>query len=173
MFALALFAWGCDSVQEPVHAGLTPGGMVVMSTTGETYVVAEEMDPSAGSISAVIGQAGGEITLGANTLYVSEGAVSEATTFAITRNPESALRVELSATRETENDVGAAGFNAPVTLKMGYANAESLPGDLSTMTLIYYRPDGLVETLPTSVDVANATVTATLPHFSLFGPAWP
>lgn len=171
LLALSVFAWGCSDVAS-VDAGLEPAPMIVMSTTGETYVVAQETDPSAGSISVEIGAAGGELTLGSNTLLVSPGAVSAPTTFTMVRDPESPIRVRLSA-GSGDNAVGETGFGAPVTLKLNFANASSIPADLSGITLIYFRSDGLVETLPTSVDSETATITANLPHFSIYGAGWP
>ena len=169
----ALFLWGCDAMQEPIEPRLSPGGMVVMSTTGETYVVAHETDPQAGSISAEIGAAGGELVLGDHKLVVSAGAVDSATTFKMQRDPEYPIRVHLTASRDSENDVGQAGFGAPVTVTVSYDAAAEKPADESEITLMYFRPDGLVETLTTTVDVDGNKVSAALPHFSLFGLGWP
>lgn len=173
VLAVSLFAAGCDALQEPIEPRLSPSGMIVMSTDGVPYVVAEESDPQAGSVSAVVGSAGGELKLGSHTLYISAGAVSDSTTFKMVRDPETPIRVHLTASRVTENDVGAAGFGAPVTLKLHYGSAAELPSDPASLTAMYFRPDGLVETLATTVDTEAATVTTHLPHFSLFGLGWP
>lgn len=172
LLALSLFAWGCSDLAEPAPS-LDPAPMVVMSTTGESYVVAQEVDPLSGSISAEIGSAGGELTLGAHTLYVSEGAVAEPTIFTMTRDPESPIRVKLSAGVDGGNEIGTTGFAAPVTLQLNFGTAWELPADLSGITLIYFRADGLVETLPTSVDAEKTTISAELPHFSIYGAGWP
>ena len=173
VLAASLFAAGCDALQEPVEPRLNPGGMVVMSTGGEKYTVAVEKDADAGSVSAEIGSAGGRLVLGKHELLVSQGAVSEAATFTMARNAEEPLRVKVTATRVTENDVGAAGFAAPVTLKISYENAAALPADASSIAMLYFRPDGLVETLSASVETHGHRVSSDLPHFSLFGLGWP
>lgn len=171
--AASLFAAGCDAIQEPMEPRLSPGGMVVMSTTGQKYTVAVEKDANAESVSASIGSAGGKLVLGKHELLISSGAVAEATTFTMQRSAEDPLRVKLTATRVTENDVGSVGFSAPVTLKLSFQNASDLPADLTSVSLIYFRPDGLIETLSTELDRNGHRVSSALQHFSLFGLAWP
>lgn len=173
VLAASLFLWGCDAVQEPIQPRLSPNGMVVMSTDGVPYVVAMETNPAAEQVSAVIGAEGGELGLAnGHKVFVSAGAVNAPTTFTLRRYPEEPLRVKLTAGRDAENDVGAAGFSAPVTLQLSYAGAGNLPDNLDGLTLIYFRNDGLVETLSTQVDTGAKTIRASLPHFSLFGLAW-
>lgn len=172
VLAASLFLWGCDAVQEPIEPRLAPTGMVVMSTDGTPYVVAMESDPSAEFVSGVIGAAGGELGIaGSHKIIVSAGAVDTATVFTMQRYPEEPLRVKVTAGED--NVVGAAGFGAPVTLLLDYTSAANLPADLSSMELIYFRNDGLVEVLDTQVDTATGKLHADLPHFSLFGLAWP
>ena len=85
--------------------------------------------------------------MGRHSLYVSPGAVKQTTKFTMTRDAENSLRVKLTAGLQSENDVGAAGFDAPVYLVLSYARAENLPRDKSSITVVYFRPDGLVEEL--------------------------
>ena len=68
---------------------------------------------------------------------ISEGAVAGPTLFTMTRDVEEPLRVKLTAGVSSENDVGAAGFAAPVTLVVSYAGAYEKPADASSMTVGY------------------------------------
>lgn len=172
--ALTLFTSACDSVTTGSQAGdMDPSPMVVMSTTGQRFTMAWEWNPAATTVTASIGPAGGVMALGRNMLWVSPGAVSENTRFVMARDPSAPLRVRLSAGRNGENDVGDNGFAAPVKLGIYYGNAAELPTSLETMQLVYFRPDGLVEPLESQVRVYENLVVADLPHFSLFGAAWP
>lgn len=173
VLAASLFLWSCDNIGNSTTPELGPDPMVVMSTSGKRYVVAVERDPDAGSVSATIGAAGGVLVLGKHSLWVSKDAVSGPTTFRMARDPEHPLRVKLSAGQDGENDIGSQGFAAPVKLALSFDKATDLPADKSTLTLLYFRADGLVEELDTRVDVYGLTAVAELPHFSLFGLGWP
>lgn len=171
--ALSLFLWSCDSAPEAIQPELEPSALVVTSTTGKRYVVGWEANATPQTASANIGPSGGVLRLGSHVLMVSPNAVSAPTKFTMTRSAESPLRVKLTAGRESENDVGARGFNAPVRLALYFANATRLPADRSSIGVIYFRPDGLVEEMTTELDVYENVAVAALPHFSLFGLAWP
>ncbi len=170
--AMSLFVWGCDNAGM-TQPELAPSAVVVTSTSGRRFQVVAEKDKRAESVSAQIGRQGGVLTLGRHSLYVSPGAVKQPTKFTITRDAADALRVKLTAGRQSENDVGAEGFDAPVYLVLSYAQAEDVPRDRSTIKMVYFRPDGLVEELETDVQVWGKYAGAELPHFSLFGLAWP
>lgn len=173
MLAMSLFMWSCDSAGSLTDPQLEPTPMVVMSKSGKRFTVAAERNPEVGTVSARIGRAGGVLVMGRHTLTVARGAVDAPTTFTMTRDPEAPLRVQLTAGRNSQNDVGAAGFNAPVTLSLSFQKTSDAPRDGSSITVIYFRPDGLVEELETEVRVRGKTASAVLPHFSLFGLAWP
>lgn len=169
---VVLLVWGCDSA-EMMEPELSPSPVVVTSTSGRRFVVAVERNKRAESVSAQIGPQGGVLTLGRHSLYVSPGAVSETTRFTIARDAENALRVKLTAGLQSENDVGAKGFDAPVYLLLSYAEVEAAPRDRSSIKVVYFRPDGLVEEIETDVQVLGRYAGAELSHFSLFGLAWP
>lgn len=173
LLAMSLFMWSCDQAEQVTEPQLSPAPLVVMSKAGKRFRVAAERNPEVGSVSAEIGRAGGVLVLGRHTLTVSRGAVDAPTTFTMTRDPSAPLRVQLTAGRESQNDVGAAGFAAPVTLSLSFQNAADTPRDRTSITIIYFRPDGLVEELETEVRVVGKVASAELPHFSLFGLAWP
>jgi hypothetical protein len=173
VLAMSLFLWSCDNAPGAIQPELEPSALVVTSTAGKRYVVGWEANAVAQTTSATIGSSGGILRLGSHVLIVSPNAVSAPTKFTMTRSAESPLRVKLTAGRESENDVGARGFDAPVRLALFYANAAQLPADRSSIEVIYFRPDGLVEEMTSQLDVYGNFAVATLPHFSLFGLAWP
>lgn len=169
MIALAVVATSCDNIGEPTEPTLGPSPMVVTSTSGEKYTVAVELLPTKGEVSASIGTGGGVLVLGRHFLTIAPGAVSAPTQFKMVRDAENPLRVELTATRNTENDIGSQGFNASVKLGISYFGTVSTPLDLNSMKILYFRPDGLVEVMPSWVQVGNYLVTAELQHFSQYG----
>jgi hypothetical protein len=173
MMAMSLFLWSCDDAENATQPQLEPSALVVTSTAGKRYFVGWEANAAAQTVSASIGSSGGILRLGRHILVVSPNAVTAPTKFTMTRSAESPLRVKLTAGRDSENDIGARGFNAPVRLALYYANAAQLPADRSAIEVIYFRPDGLVEEMSTQLDVYGSFAVATLPHFSLFGLAWP
>lgn len=173
LIALPLVAWSCDDFHGPIEPELAPRQMVLTSTSGTKFVIAYEWDPAAGSISGEIGTAGGVLVLGYHALWVSPDAVSAPTKFTMTRDLEHPLRVKLTAGRDAENDVGAGGFAAPVYLGLSYANVSGVPSDKSSIEVLYMRPDGLVEEVPSAVDLGSSRIVARLPHFSLFTLGWP
>ena len=169
--AATLLMWGCDDVGNVNAPQLDPAPMTVQSSDGETLVVAYEKDPESGTVSATIGPRGGIIGLGKHVVYVTRNAVSEPTEFTITRAPELPIRVKLTAGED--NEVGENGFNAPVILGLSMGDAANVPDDADrkNATVVYYRGDGKVDVLDSRV--YGHLVIARLPHFSLFGLAWP
>ena len=173
--AATIFAAGCENIGQTTAPTLEPEPMVVMSTTGERYVVAMEWSPSAAEVKADVGPAGGVLMLGRHSLWVSSGAVAQVTTFKIQRDLAHPLRFKLSAgTDGQENNIGAAGF-APGKVKLGlsYHGLRNRPTTPEQMKILYFRPDGLVEPLPSQIQIGNHVVVAAIPHFSLFGLGWP
>lgn len=149
------------------------GPVTVTSAAGRLLTVAAERDPEVGSVSALIGPAGGTITLDRHMLTVTRGAVKGLTRFTMARDPGTPLRIRLAAGVQDRNDVGAAGFEAPVTLSLSFHKVHDAPGESSGATVVYFRPDGVAKELETDVRVIGRVATANLPHFSLFGLAWP
>ena len=171
--ALAIFLPGCDSLGDSTRPELDPRGYAIFSTSsGEQYVVTRE-PVSYGIVSGTIGNAGGELHLGVHSLVVPAGAVSEATVFTMSRPEGDLLRLSLSATRESYNDVGAAGFAVPLQLRLSFVDAGDLPADVSKLEVIYFEPTGTVAPQPTYLDVTGGVASGDIPHFSDFGLAWP
>jgi hypothetical protein len=173
VMALSLFVWGCDNVGRPTEPGLTPGNQVFSSTAGQRYAVAQEHHLDVGIVTATIGPAGGKLSLGHHELTVPRGAVAGPTVFALSRVDGSNVRVRLTATAESENDVGAAGFAVPVKLSLSFHKVADLPSDLSTLTILYFRSDGLVDDLGADVQITGKRASSNLRHFSDYGLAWP
>lgn len=173
MMAMSPVLFSCDSMETVTEPQLAPAHLAVMSKAGRRLVVAAERTPGIGTVSAEIGRAGGVLVLGGHTLTVSRGAVQAPTKFTMTRDPAEPLRVRLTASRQSQNDVGAAGFDAPVILSLSFGKVADAPRDESAIAIVYFRPDGLVEELETEVHQVGKVASAQLPHFSLFGLAWP
>lgn len=172
--AMGLVFWGCENMGAPTQpGGLDPRGYAIFSsTTGEQYVVIREAGEST-LVSGTIGAAGGELHLGKHTLEIPAGAVAEPTVFSMGRADGDLVRIRLSATRDAHNDVGAAGFAAPVRLTLSFDSATDLPGDVTKLRVIYFQPDGLVAPQETYLNLSGHTASGDLPHFSDYGLAWP
>ena len=145
----------------------------VMGRSGGRLALAAECVPETGTVSGIIGRVGGVLILGRHVLTVTAGAVTAPTKFAMTRLPGAALRLRLTAGRREQNDMGSAGFRAPVSLSLSFHGILDLPPARSGISIIHFITDTLVEELVTEVRVNGKGATAELPHFSLFGLAWP
>lgn len=173
LLALSVFLYSCDNLGQTTGPELNPRGYAIFSsTTGEQYVVVRG-EEGLGVVSGTIGASGGELHLGTHTLEVPAGAVDAPTVFSMSRAADDLLRIRLSATRDSHNDVGAAGFEKPVRLSIDFSAAEDLPNDVSQLEVIFFRPDGLVEPFSTFLDVQDKKATGELPHFSDYGLGWP
>lgn len=170
--SLSLALWSCDGIQSSVRPELEPSPVMVASTSGTSLVVAWERNPTSGSVSADIGAGGGVLVMGKHVLWVPENAVSETASFRMIRDVEHPLRVKLTASRAGDNDIGSAGFSTPVYLGISYDDAD-VPSDESILEAIYFRPDGLVEEVPSTVITSENRIVAKLSHFSMYGVAWP
>jgi hypothetical protein len=171
--SLSLVLWSCDSINQPTQPGpMSVGGSAVYNSSGKKYEVAREA-ASVGTVSATIGSSGGQLILGKHRLIVPRGAVSNATVFTMSRVDGDQVRFRFSATRNTHNDVGAAGFAVPVQLRIVYEDVTLLPSDLSILEVVYFRPDGTITGMATQLNFNQRWAEGSLPHFSDFGLAWP
>jgi hypothetical protein len=172
ILAATLVLGGCEST-----TGLTaPSTLehkignerVVITEYGDAgYKMVQETDPTVGTVTAVIDEKGGSLSIGGTTLDVPAGAVDGPTTFTVNK-PNGELAYDFSATQQTPNDVGSAGFAVPLTLTISYA---SIPNAMEAPAVIWIKPDGRAEALQTKVDSANKTMTAEVTHFSIYGGA--
>jgi hypothetical protein len=141
---------------------------VVITEYGDAgYKMVQETDPTVGTVTAVIDEKGGSLSIGGTTLDVPAGAVSGPTTFTVNK-PNGELAYDFSATQKTPNDVGSAGFPVPLKLTISYAD---IPNAMEAPAVIWIKPDGRAEALQTQVDTANKTMTAEVTHFSIYGGA--
>jgi hypothetical protein len=141
--------------------------VVVTEIGDQGYKMVQETDPTVGTVTAVIDEKGGSLSIGGTTLDVPAGAVSGPTTFVVNR-PNGELSYDFTATRRTLNDVGSAGFAVPLKLTISYGRVQR---NMSAPTIVWIRPDGHAEALATRVDKANRTMTAQITHFSIYGGA--
>ena len=127
----------------------------------------QETDPTVGTVTAVIDQKGGSLSIGGTTLDVPAGAVSGPTTFRVTK-PNGEITYDFTATRKTLNDVGSAGFAVPLKLTIYYGGVHR---NMKAPTIVWIRPDGHAEALITTVEKRSRTMSAQITHFSIYGGA--
>lgn len=173
---LSLSVWGCENLSEPTQPQLRSNGgihavITVVQSDGSTVV--RETDLSAGTVAGTIDQAGGKLILGQHVLDIPAGAVDAPTLFTMNKLDADHVRMKLTATRVTTNDVGAQGFAVPVKLTLSYKNAAELPNDQSLLRIIWIKLDGSYESQASTVDVQGKRVTASLSHFSDYALAFP
>jgi hypothetical protein len=165
---LALALSGCETAKGPTEA--MPPQEVRFQESGSVKLVKGEIP--AFSVSQEIGPGGGVI-VGATgySLAVPPGAVSQPTVFTFESLSSSGyLGVKLTATAVGSsdlNDVGRAGFLVPLTLILSTETATStLEG--KDVTVVWVRPDGVLERMPSSFDLTKKIVTGKLTHFSQY-----
>lgn len=141
---------------------------------GALHRVHHRGGPRTGEVaSAVIGSEGGSLTLGQHRLLVPASAVSYPTRFELSLAENEFVQVELRASSYTRGqagaDVGRRGFSKPVTLELSYADAASVTG--TEMVIVWVRPDGSLQPIPSVRDTARNVVSAELSHFSPYALA--
>ena len=113
VLAVTLVVGGCENADRLTAPSLEHkigNERVVVTEYGDAgYKMVQETDPTVGTVTAVIDQNGGSLSIGGTTLDVPAGAVTGPTTFTVNK-PNGELAYDFSATRETPNDVGSAGF---------------------------------------------------------------
>lgn len=174
--ALSLLLWSCDNLSEPSGALLGPGDAahnLVTTTSKDGYTVARESSATAGSVVGVIGESGGKLVLGQHVLEVPAGAVSGPTTFTMSTVVSDEIKVSLTATQVTTNDIGERGFATPVRLTLSYKNASEIPDNEEDLTILWVKLDGSKEPQPSSVDVQGKRVSSPLGHFSDYALGFP
>lgn len=120
-------------------------------------------------LSTLLGSNGGLLSLLGHSIAVPAGAVDGPALFSIEVENEGIVEVDLSATRISLLggliDIGAQGFDRPVTLTLSYARATNVE-DPDDLVILRRLPGGGFEELPTTVNKWNKTVSAKLEHFS-------
>lgn len=142
--------------------------------TGTGFVVVRETEERVGAVEAVIGPAGGTLSLGEHILFVPPHAVDAEATFRMEKHAGTHVRLHLTASRHAENDVGRRGFKRPLTLMLSYRDAANLAAsDISALQVMYIRNDNRVKPLPSSINYFDRWVGTELRHFSEYGIGWP
>ncbi len=169
--AVALVFSACENTDQFTAPSLKQkvgNERVVVTEYGENgYKLVRETDPAVGTVSGVFDQNGGSLSIGGTTLTIPAGAVSAPTTFTINR-PDGELTFDFSATQNTANDVGSAGFAVPLSLTISYAGVN---GTVNNPVIVWIKPSGYAEPQPTTVDSTAKTMTAPINHFSVYGGA--
>lgn len=141
-----------------------------LSAAGGAWQVVEIAHSMRGVVSATIGAEGGQLVLGDIRLVVPAGAVEAPTKFKM-KKADGYLRVSLTASRFSPNDVGSKGFLEPLTLSFDYANSAVLQDDASSYAVVWIKPDGSFEPQPTTVDAEATVVHGSITHFSDYAMA--
>ncbi len=126
-------------------------------------------------LTKLLGVGGGTISVAGVTLDVPSGAVTGPTLFTVFALPTPVIDASLTAVVPQwlgrVLDIGALGFNKPVTVTMSYAHANNVV-DPSKLVIVYYNYDeNKLEALPSTVDTVRKTVSAQTRHFSKYGMA--
>lgn len=171
--ALSLVLWSCTDLQEGPLGPSQKQDVLVSNTTGSGFTIVKQTDLTLGTVSGVIDQNGGKLSLGQHTLEVPSGAVSGPTTFAMTKLDGDHIAVGLTATRLLLNDVGSNGFATPVRLTLSYKNAAQMPSNEQDLSIVYLKPDGTREGRTSTVDANGKRVSAGLGHFSDYAIGFP
>jgi hypothetical protein len=171
ILAATLVLGGCESADRLTAPSLEHkigNERVLITEHGKDgYKMVQETDPTVGTVTAVIDQRGGSLSIGGTTLDVPAGAVDGPTTFTVNK-PNGELLYDFSATKVRINDVGSAGFRVPLKLTISYAGV----GDqMWAPAIIFINSGGRAVPLRTTVDRNNRTMTAEIRHFSIYGGA--
>jgi hypothetical protein len=170
VLAVTLLFSACEKADR-ITSPLSPTGdreEEVFTYTGDHgFKVVLESDPKVGAVTAVIDQNGGALAIGGTVLFVPKGAVSAPTTFTMTK-PNGTLKYDFTATQDTPNDVGSAGFPVPLTLMIDYSGVKH---GMKNPVVLWFRPDGYAVPLPTTVNRSRKTMSAQIHHFSIYGGA--
>lgn len=121
------------------------------------------------TVSQLIGVSGGTLNVMGHSLVVPAGAVSRPTLFTMTLPRLGYVEVELHATVTDLLgrliDVGASGFDRPVTLSMTYARATNVD-DPRDLVILHKLGNNKYEVIPSVLNQSTKRLTAQLEHFS-------
>ncbi len=161
VLGLLVLATACaDLPTSPTPAAARPD--VLSGKSGYTVIQATKAQRAA-TVSAVVGNRGGTLSLNGHSLMVPVGALAQPTRFTMTTAPGTAIEVELTA-QDVRTGVPVLVFPTPLRLTLSYAGAKvSDPGAL----LLGWVLDGQVMSVQASdVDRAHKTVSAWVYHFT-------
>ncbi len=167
--ALALVALGtaaCDSSTAPTaltmaapRADRLGGFTLVKSTSVQTPV----------TVSALLGSAGGTLSVNGHTLKVPAGALTQPTVITMSTVAGSSIQVSLSATH-WRTGAPMTVFLTPLRLSLSYAGAQV--NNPAKLKLAWVVNGQVVAVQPSDVDRSRKTVTSSVYHFSQWGIAY-
>jgi hypothetical protein len=169
---LLLAAWACSDLRMPTEP-LRPEGPA-LSQSFELVRVRHKIPDSVMVFtrSALIGERGGVVAVAGAVLRVPEGAVDAPTYFTVSVPRSGFIEAELRAERVdlftgTLENVGARGFLRPVELQLNYQWAGN-EYDPNSFVILWLRPDGTLEPVPSAVETRGKIVRGQLSHFSRY-----
>lgn len=166
----------CAEIKDPVDStpSVQTDGSLIGGLLGGVLGLVDGLvygsDANGDAASAWIGPEGGTIKTAAYTLTVPANAVSATTRFDVEPTNTGTYSLDLHAYRKSLLglvDVGAKGFNKPVTLTMSYANARNVT-DASALLIVYVKSDGTIQWQNCVLDAKTETVSSALSHFSKY-----
>lgn len=118
-----------------------------------------------------INSKGGVFSFGGNTLVIQRNSVLGPTLFSATIRAGEEIRIDLRAWEP--NGTPVTTFKIPVKLTLDLSGvAENLGDDIRKVVIVFHKPDGTLEIMPSSADPRTNSVTALLNHFSDYSPGW-
>jgi hypothetical protein len=164
--ALTLFA-ACDAQHS--ESVLSPNADLI---AGITNVAKTKTVQNGNKGIALIMPTGGSISVDGHTLKVPAGAIGQPTWFSMQIVEASVVHVRLKAWRALDGVAVTQFPNAPVELTLNAGQLEKL--DPTGLVIVYLRDgtyEGAKETIPSTVNTSNWTVTGYLSHFSSYALA--
>jgi hypothetical protein len=164
--ALTLFT-ACDA--QHGESFLSPNPDLI---TGITNVARTKNVEKGNKAVALIMPTGGSISVDGHTLKVPAGAISQPTWFSMQIVEASVVHVRLRAWRALDGVAVTQFPNEPVRLTLDASHLEKL--DPTGLVIVYLRDgtyEGARETVPSTVNTSNWTVTGYLSHFSSYALA--
>lgn len=128
-------------------------------------------------VTRLLGSAGGVLSIAGHQLIVPEGLLNRLTLFTLTAVNDGHIEVEVTALAHTlwgVLDIGARGFDQPVTLELRYSTASNLenPQELVILRMPDHGYSGEYEAVPSTVDENRKVVVGQLDRFSRYCMAY-
>lgn len=162
----AVFAVLSCSAPAPTEvgaAGMKPDASLLGDLVGSLSLIKCSPQPY-DSVTQTVGTGGGTITVGANTLRIPAGALSQAVTITAVAPSDTVNRVVFQPQ--------GLQFQKAAYLTMSYANCNLL-GSLLPPQIVYTDDNlNILQVLASLDDLFTRKVTAPLRHFSDYAVAW-
>ena len=160
---MALAVCGVDNTSAPTPAA-PPQASLLGTLTGTVDNVLSPLSCSTrgyGSVTKVMGNPGGSISVGPHTLSIPSGALGKAVTITMSAPKGNIIQVKFLPEGLT--------FNKPTSLTLSYAECGLL---VLNPKVVYIDDDkNILETLLSVPNLLGKTVTGSLGHFSAYAVA--